>query len=250
MRKATALRLLFIAAIVALLEFLSRVGVISSFVAPPPSQIVRDLARLLASGEIQPAITQTLIKIAIACGGAIAIGTVIGALIHRSRALAETLSPYFTAYYAVPIYAFYPLMIAVFGIGEAPQIVIGFLLAIVAVVVNTINGLDRIPRVLRKTVAVYGMGPAEAARKVYLPYVGPYLATGVKLAVSYSFIGVIGAEFIMSRIGIGHEIVFAYNNFDNDVMYPLILFVLLVAGTVNGLFYTWEKRLLSRRRRS
>ena len=249
MRKATVLRLTFIIAIVALLEVLSRIGVISRFIAPPPSQIVVDLVRLLASGEIQPAITRTLSKIAIACGGAIVIGTVLGVIIHRSQALAETLSPYFAAYYAVPIYAFYPLMIAIFGIGDAPQIVIGFLLAIVAVIVNTINGLNRIPRVLRKTVAVYGMGPVEAAWKVYLPYVGPYLATGVKLAVSYSFIGVIGAEFIMSRVGIGHEIVFSYNNFDNDVMYPLILFVLLVAGTVNGLFYAWEKRLLGRRSR-
>jgi len=250
MRHAAILRLAIIAAIVALLELLSRSGVISRFVAPPPSEIAVDLVRLLTSDRVQAAIAQTLSKITIASGAAIVGGTALGVLIHRSRALAQTLSPYFGAYYAVPIYAFYPLMIAIFGIGEAPQIVIGFMLAIVAVIVNTINALDRIPRVLRKTVAIYGMGSIEASWNVYLPYAGPYLATGIKLAVAYSFIGVIGAEFIMSRIGIGHEIVFAYNNFDNEVMYPLILFVLLVAGTINGLFSAWEKRLLGRRSRS
>ncbi|MCR4524176.1 ABC transporter permease [Bosea sp. 47.2.35] len=250
MKPATALRLGLITLIVLILEILSRSGAISRFVAPPPSEIVVDLGRLLLSGRVQPAIGQTLGKITIACALAIAVGTLVGVVVQHFRAVADTLSPFFTAYYAVPIYAFYPMMIAIFGIGEAPQIVIGFMLAVVAVVVNTISALDRIPRVFRKTAAVYGMSTLEAARRIYLPHAGPYLATGVKLAVSYSFIGVIGAEFIMSRIGIGHEIVFAYNNFENQVMYPLILFVLLAAGTVNWVFYAWEKRLLSRRSRS
>ena len=35
----------------------------------------------------------------------------------------------------------------------------------------------------------------------------------------------IGAEFITSTKGIGYEISFAYNNFDNKVMYPLIFFI-------------------------
>ena len=43
----------------------------------------------------------------------------------------------------------------------------------------------------------------------------------------------IGAELIMSRTGLGYEISFAYNNFDNAMMYPLIVFVLAVAATVN-----------------
>ncbi|MCP4561861.1 MAG: ABC transporter permease subunit [Bosea sp.] len=250
MKPATTVRLGLITAIVLALEILTRIGVIARFVAPPPSEMMVGLWRLLLSGRVHLAITQTLSKIAIACSLAIVVGILMGVAIQRFRGLADAMSPFFTAYYAVPVYAFYPMMIAIFGIGEAPQIVIGFMLAVVAVVVNTINALDRIPRVLRKTAAVYGMRPLEAARRIYLPHAGPYLATGVKLAVSYSFIGVIGAEFIMSRIGIGHEIVFAYNNFENEIMYPLILFVLLVAGAVNGLFYAWEKRLLSRRSRS
>ena len=61
--------------------------------------------------------------------------------------------------------------------------------------------------------------------------------------------GVIGAELIMSRTGLGYEIGFAYNNFDNAVMYPLILLVLAVAASVNAAFYVWEKRLLARRLR-
>ena len=116
-------------------------------------------------------------------------------------------------------------------------------------IVNTLNGLDRVPRVLLKTARIHRLGRSRPRCKVSLPYAAPYIFTGVKLAVAYSFIGVIGAELIMSRTGLGYEIGYAYNNFDNAVMYPLIVFVLAVAATVNTLFFLWEKKMLARRRK-
>jgi NitT/TauT family transport system permease protein len=60
-------------------------------------------------------------------------------------------------------------------------------------------------------------------------------------------IGIIGSEFIMSTNGMGIEIAFAYNNFDNATMYPLILLVMMISIVVNMLLSVWEKRLLQRR---
>jgi NitT/TauT family transport system permease protein len=153
----------------------------------------------------------------------------------------------FATYYAIPVYAFYPMFIILFGLGDVPQILIGFMLAVVAVIVNTLNGLDRVSRVLMKTARVYRLGPIATARKITLPSAAPYLLTGVKLAVAYAFIGVIGAEFIMSRTGIGYEISFAYNNFDNKTMYPLILLILFISVLINSTLSRWEKVLMQRR---
>jgi NitT/TauT family transport system permease protein len=52
----------------------------------------------------------------------------------------------------------------------------------------------------------------------------------------------------MSRGGMGYEISFAYTNFDNATMYPLIVLVLLVSMAVNAALSRWEKTLLARRR--
>jgi NitT/TauT family transport system permease protein len=65
--------------------------------------------------------------------------------------------------------------------------------------------------------------------------------------VAYALIGIIGSEFIMSTNGMGFEIAFAYNNFDNATMYPLILLVIMISITVNIVLSIWEKRLLLRR---
>ena len=51
----------------------------------------------------------------------------------------------------------------------------------------------------------------------------------------------------MSRGGIGYEISFAYANFDNATMYPLILLILLASVAINGVLSRWEQRLLVRR---
>ena len=91
------------------------------------------------------------------------------------------------------------------------------------------------------------LSPATTAMRVTLPSAGPYIVTGIKLAVAYAFIGVIGSEFILSRGGIGYEISFAYTNFDNATMYPLIVLILLASVAINAGLSRWEHRLLSRR---
>src|SRR2546423_9619661 len=233
-------------ALVLLLEGLSRLGVIDRFAMIPPSEILWHLGRILATGEMWPAIGKTLTNVALACIAAVIVGVILGTLIHRWRALRETLDPLFAAYYAIPVYAFYPLFIVIFGLGDVPQVLIGFMLGLVAVIVNTLNGLDRVPRVLIKTARIQRLGALATALKVTLPYAVPYIFTGVKLAVAYSFIGVIGAELIMSRTGLGYEIGLAYNNFDNALMYPLNRFVLPGPPTGNTMFFPWEQRLPAR----
>ena len=57
----------------------------------------------------------------------------------------------------------------------------------------------------------------------------------------------IAGEFILSTSGIGHEIAFAYDNFDNPRMYALILFVLAIVTDFNMTVYAYERRLMRRR---
>ena len=175
------------------------------------------------------------------------LGIVVGTALHGYKTLRDTLDPLFATYYAIPVFAFYPLFIVMFGLGDGPQVLIGFLLGIVAVIVTTLNGLDRVPNVLRKTARISRLTPLQTALRVTLPFCAPYLLTAAKLALAYAFIGVIGSEFIMARSGMGYEIGFAYTNFDNATMYPLILLILLMSVIMNSALSRWEKVLLARR---
>jgi NitT/TauT family transport system permease protein len=246
-RKVTLYRILAVAIPLALLELACRLGWISRLTLPPPSEMVMGLYGILKAGDMDAAILETLRNVLAAFSGSVIAGVAAGALIHGAAPVRRLLEPLFSTYYAVPIYGFYPLFIVMFGLGDKPEILIGFMLAVVAVITATLNGLDSVPRVLLKTARVLRLGPVRTAWQVTLPYATPHLFTGIKLAVAYSFIGVIGAEFIMSQSGLGYEIRFAYDNLDNSVMYPLILLVLVIAVAVNGALDAWDRRLRARR---
>jgi NitT/TauT family transport system permease protein len=81
---------------------------------------------------------------------------------------------------------------------------------------------------------------------VILPAAAPWFFTGAKFAVAYSFIGVIAGEFVVSGAGVGHAIAFAYNSFDNRMMYGLIVLLFVVVGGINTVLWSWERRLYAR----
>jgi NitT/TauT family transport system permease protein len=247
MNRARLYRIVVVAAVVALLEVLCDTGVIDKITMPPPHRIVIDFFRLFASGHLNAEILKSLGNVLIAFAVAYVIGIAVGTLLHAHRTLRDTLDPLFATYYAIPIFAFYPLLIVIFGLGEGPQVLIGILLGVVAVIVTTLNALDRVPPVLRKAAAIGRLGAVETALRVTLPYCSPYLLTAARLALAYAFIGVIGSEFILARDGMGYEIGYAYTNFDNATMYPLILLILLLSIVVNGVLSHFEKVLLARR---
>jgi len=247
MRRATIIRTAVIALALGALEALCRAGVIANLTMIPPSAMASGLVALLASGRFNMDIAVTLRNVAIAIAAAMIAGPLIAVVLNRLPALRRILDPLFATYYAIPVYAFYPLLMVMLGLGDAPQVAVGFLLAVVAVLMSTFNGLDRMPPVLLKVARMHRMSTLAIAWKIRLPFAAPYVFTGFKLAVAYAFVGVVGAEFITSARGIGYQISYAYNNFDNAVMYPLIVLILVIAVAVNMSLYAWEKRLLARR---
>jgi NitT/TauT family transport system permease protein len=94
---------------------------------------------------------------------------------------------------------------------------------------------------------VHRLDPVTTAMKLQLPATAPYLFTGVKLSVSYGFIAVIAAEFILSPAGLGRDISDAYTDFNNRRMYALILFLLIIATVINSALHTLDTRFAERR---
>ena len=245
--KATLIRTVVLVGAVAALEIACRSGASPATMVIAPSAMVAALVSTMQADDFADNVRQTLSAVGIALALSIVGGFAIGFVLHSVPVLRRALNPFLAAYYAIPHFAFYPLLIVIFGLGSAPLIVLATLFAMVAMIVATLSGLDRVPRVLLKTARVHRLSLAQEIWRVRLPAAAPHLLSGVKLAVSYSFIGVIAGEFILSTSGIGHEIAFAYDNFDNPHMYALILFVLLIVTAFNMAVYTYERRLARRR---
>ncbi len=246
MSRVGVLRLIVLVLLVAALELLVRVGAIPYKTILPPSEMAVAMVRMLANRSAIADIAQTFVCVAAGMVPAIVIGFAAGVAIHRFPRVRRSLDPFFATYYAVPFFIFYPVLIAFFGLSLLPIILMGFAFAVIAMCIATINGLDRVPRVIGKVARVHYMGEIETAFRLKLPAVAPHLFTGIKLCVAYSFIGVIASEFIMAGSGLGHAISYAYNDFDNRTMYALMLFLMIVVITLNLILHGWERRLMKR----
>jgi NitT/TauT family transport system permease protein len=243
-------RIALVVAAGAALEVLCRTGVISPLTIVPPTQMAAKLYDLLASGLYADDLWFTLINTVWAAALSIVLGIGLGACIQALPRLRRALDPILTAYYAVPTFVFYPVLVVLFGLNRIPLVLIGAMFGVVAMIVNTMDGLDRIPRAFVKTARVLHMGRVATTFRIQLPAASPHLFTGLKLAVTYSVIGVIAGEFILSGAGLGRRIAFAYNDLDNQTMYALLLLMLAAIILIYAAVRHWESSVHRRWRQA
>jgi hypothetical protein len=103
-----------------LLEALCVGGVIDKAM-PPPHRIAIDFFKLLTTKTLYPEIGKSMANVLLAFVLAYVLGIVIGTALHGYKTLRDTLDPLFATYYAIPVFAFYPLFIVIFGLGDGPR---------------------------------------------------------------------------------------------------------------------------------
>ena len=148
----------------------------------------------------------------------------------------------------MPTFIFYPLFIVLFGLNRWPLVAIGFLFAVVAMVHEHAAGLRAGAARLRRTARAMRLSTrGNSWCTSSCPRARRGCSPARSLPIAYSFIGVIAGEFVLSGAGMGFAIAFAYNSFDNAMMYGLIVLLFGFVGGINMLLYSWERRLYLRR---
>lgn len=247
MTRAGWYRLVIVVGLVALLEALCRTGIVPKATMIPPSLMAVALVGLVQKAPwFWTDVGFTFRNFAAAILMSAVGGFAGGLILHAMPRVRRVMDPLFSSYYSVPTFVFYPMLIVIFGIGPMALIVMGAMFGIVAMVVSTMTAMDRIPRAQIKTARVMRLDPVRTALLIKLPAAAPHLLTGFKLAVAYSVIGVIAGEFILATAGAGRRIALAYNDFNNNTMYGMLLLVLTTVMVANGLLHVWEKRLHAR----
>jgi NitT/TauT family transport system permease protein len=242
-QKVRGVQFVVVALILGFIEFAPQMGLVGRTTLIPLSEMVDELVALLVAGDLTPHIIQTFTAVFGAFLLAVAVGVPAGVVLWRVETLKEVLDPYLLIYYAVPFFAFYPLLISLLGLGILPILTIAWGFSVVIIVTNTASGLTEIPEEYVLVGRDLNLSGFQMLRHVYLPAAVPYVFTGLKLGFVYALIGTIASEFILADSGLGWLISYAYNNFDVRGMYASMLLVVLLALTVNAVLVLVERRL-------
>ena len=204
-------------------------GWIDPFTVPPPSDILASLPQLLADEDLGRRFASTFLEAFAAAVLAIAVGIPLGLLLHRSRLASRAFEPWVAAIAAAPLVLLYPLFLVLVGRNLATIILMGAIAGLPAMVLKTKEGFDGTRPVLLHVGRSYGMSRAAVFRKVLIPSAIPTLANGVRLALVFALINVVGVEFLVNLGGLGQLIADLSDRYELAEMYGAVLFVILVS---------------------
>ncbi len=224
-------------------EFAAWMGWLNPVVVSNPSRIAQAFVAQFRSGEILDDIKVTMIEFAVGFGLALIVGMALGIAMGLSRLTEYAIDPFVWFLYSSPLIAFYPLIIVWLGFGFATVIAITFLLSVVAVVVNTMAGVQSVDPQLVRAVRAFGGGKRDIIIKVILPAAVPLILAGARIGLGRALHGVVLGEMFSSNAGLGYRITFyAAHLRTADVFVPLVILV-VIGIIINQLSNTLETRL-------
>ena len=230
-----ARRLVALAVLVVALEAVCRAHLVRPTDLVPPTIMLRSMAAALTEPVTLYNVWQTLSSVAASVVIAAVAGVAAGIVLHALPRLRQACEPFIASYYALPLFALYPLLVVILGVGTAPIVFTGTLYAAMSVLIGTLSGLDHVPPVLRKVAKVHRLGAFRRLASIYIPSCSREILGGITLGVSYAFVAVIASEFLLAPAGIGHDIADLYMSFKIERMYGLMLALLILVFLVNAM---------------
>ena len=226
---AAALGLASVAAAVALVELLIRLGVINRFIVPLPSQILAAIPRIVVEENVLHRFWQTTQEIIWATLLLAFFGVGLGALLHRFRILRAACETWVAALAAAPIVLMYPLFLVIFGRSATTIVMIGFAAGLAPVILKTVEGLAATRQVLIDVGRSFRLSPAQQFWRILLPAALPSVFVGLKLGLVFAMINIVGVEFLINFGGLGQLINELAERYDLPATYGAILFVILAS---------------------
>jgi NitT/TauT family transport system permease protein len=141
---------------------------------------------------------------------AAAVGIPLGIFVGWNRLVARLVDPTIQMLRPVPITAWLPFSIAVFGIYDAGALFLIGLGAFYPIVINTTHGVRDTNLLLLRAARMLGAREGTVLFKVVLPSALPSIFTGLRLGVGIAWTAVIVAEMIAVKSGLGYVLWDAY----------------------------------------
>ena len=191
-----------------------------------PYHIGIALYELIDNGNILHHFYISATEFLVGLGLAIVVGLPLGMIMGRSTTINAMFDPFVTAFNATPRLVFLPLVLLWVGLGIWSKVVIVFIGALFPLLINTIEGVKNVDRVLVNVVRSFGAGEWQIMKMVVLPNSLPYIVAGLRLAIGRAILGVVVGEFFGSSEGLGFVMAAAAGNYQVDILFAgLILFM-------------------------
>lgn len=204
---------------------------IPAVILPAPSAVASALVALwpLLMQHAWPTGSEAVAAFVLASLGGVALAVAISG----SAWVRAAVYPNMVFFQLIPKIALAPLFLVWLGIGTEMRLTFAVFIAFFPVVISTLTGLAAAPADMLRLCRGLEATAAQVFWHVRLPYALPSIFAGLKIAITFSIIGVVVGEFITAQAGLGYLILFASSTAETRLILAAIC-VLCAVGL--GLF--------------
>ena len=239
-RTLLVMRLVLIAGLLSLWEFSSGRFVNELFLSSP-TKVGSRLVTWFSTGEIWPHISITLQEMAYGLAFGTIFGLVLGLALGSSRFLSDVLGPYISAAYSIPKLALVPLLIIWFGIGITSKVIMVSMVAFFLIFFNVYSGTQGADERMRDSLVIMGASRGQLLTLFYLPASLLWLLAGLRLAIPYSLIAAVVAEFLGSRRGLGYLVAQGSGMLDTATLFAALSIIAALSVIISSIRSRIEK---------
>jgi ABC-type nitrate/sulfonate/bicarbonate transport system permease component len=234
--------------LLAIWQLLCATGIVDQRFFPPPTKVFANAVGILADpdqrGQLLADTFMTLRRLGIGYVLGAASGVAMGLAMALYAPLRYAFSPVVYGTFPMPKIAIFPLLIALFGIGEGSKMALVTMGVFYMTCINTLSGVLYANPIHRDVIRAFHIPRLTSWVHVVLPSAMPAIVTGLKLGLGQALILVVSAEFVSADDGIGHYIWDSWQVLAIPRMFVGLVVVTVIGGIAVLLGTLAERRLV------
>lgn len=223
---------------------------LTPFVAKGPADVYRFLfdmpASAAARSDLVGKLGETLADAVVGFAAGLALALIAAIVFQLSKGIEAALMPIALLLRSVPLIAFAPVIIMIFGRDFWTVAVMGGIVVLFPALVNIAFGLKSASPQMVDLVQVYGGNSFTALRKVALPSSLPAFFAAVRISAPGAITGALLAEWLATGGGIGGVINGYVTSAQFNKLWAAVVLVTAVSLVLYNVMLTIENTVLTR----
>ena len=174
-----------------------------------------------------------------------ALGIVAGISVSLSPRVEAAIEPYASALNSLPRIALAPVFIAFLGLGTSGKVAVGVSLVFFVLYYNCRAGVKSVDPDWSTLARTLNFSKRKTFISLLLPVTWPSIFSGLRLAFTYSILGVVSSEIVAARAGMGQLIMLYSAQFRMDAVYGTLIWMGVISGGVYWITGRIEKQIMS-----
>jgi len=195
---------LFLAVFVGVWQVIFMLGIWPKISLPSPAMVAESFIRIIWNHSLPESISITLARLVGGFAVSMTLGTLIGLAMIRFKGFGKTLNSFSAGLLSFPSIAWVPFAILLIGFNEFGILFVVIMSSIFSIMISTYSSIRNIPPIYLDAARNMGSKGLALFRHVTIPAATPSLIIGLRQAWSFAWHAIIGAEILMSIVGLGH----------------------------------------------